>query len=158
MYLGLNKDKLPVIVINWMRGSFADVKGGVDALLHAYVVFMSRATAKVKLELGFPQVVPQFLSISIGGPPPVDFTEKWMELRVAHFPEHITRVVLYPLKADSARGKMVLAVMNSTKMNTGSALEMVSTPSELISNVNVTDGFIPDEVLHLAPPTSDQNQ
>jgi len=157
----MNKDQLPVIVINWMWGSFGDVSGGLETLLIAYVAFMRRTSAKVKLDLGFPQMTPQFLSISVGGAPPLDFMEKWVELRAAHFPEHITRGVLYPLKEESTRGQMVVAFINSAKMNglaAGSVLEMVSTPAELIRRMNVTDGFIPDELLHMSPPTSDQSQ
>ena len=39
---------------------------GANTLLDAYVEFMRRTSAKVKLELGFPQMEPQFMSVTVG--------------------------------------------------------------------------------------------
>lgn len=153
-YLGLNKDQCPVISIHWMWGRFLDVPGGLDTILHAQVAFLRRTRGKVKLSV--PDKEPHFLSISIGGPPPMHYVQEWLRVREAIFPAYAPKLLFYPIEADTARGIMITAFM--TKCDQGSNIEMVPTSADLIRGVNGTEGFIPDDILHVNPATADQRQ
>jgi hypothetical protein len=166
-YLGLNKDGLPVIVTNWMWGTFLDVRGGLDTLVHAYYVFIRRVCAQLSRERCTNDQEPELLSISVGGPPPVIFVTALAELRKVLFLNHIASVFVYRMEASSAKAEITRKCMTSSRWNakrfnanaTSQKAKMVATAAELVAVTNASDGLIPDDVLYeMIQPTGDKIQ
>lgn len=156
-YMGLNRDLRPVVVVHHMWGAFLDIAGGSsETLLDAYVLFMRRAAKRVAFDLG-PDVVPEFLTICVGGPPPKTYFAEWLELRKAYFPELATGVVVYPVDYERSRGPFSF-MFSATYEHMGithwmgpsnQIFRAVSTPAELRWNIDVSEGVIPDDLLDL---------
>lgn len=124
-----------------------DVAGGkTEPLLEAYVVFMRRTSIKVQLELRTDEA-PEFLTISIGGPPPKSFFVGWMQLRKAHFPEYASGVTIYPLDPEGARAKKIVSMLETAFAHEVECHTMVMTEAGLMKQLNVPEGLIPDFVL-----------
>jgi hypothetical protein len=141
-----------------MWGNFLDVPGGLDTLVGAYVEFFRRAREKVNSECVKEL---NFVSINIGGPPPIEFLRRIGEMREAEFPEAFVRVVIYPMQTASGVGELTRDVMTSSawKRDKGKTMvKMAATTTDLISDANVGDDFFPDDVLYASRPTAGEMQ
>lgn len=143
-YLGLSTAKLPVIVMDFMWGGFLNVAGGEEACLDALVWFLFRTSEQVKKELGA-DAEPQFVTIAIGGPPPLSFSKKMVSLLAENFPENAAKNILYPipLLVRAVVWPMIAWLPEKTK----NKFVLCGEPEDLAEAVGAPLDFFPEEVL-----------
>lgn len=152
-YLGLNNDGVPVVLTDWMWGEFLKYPGGEEALLKGYVLFMRMVSLHVQTEAKSLNP-PDFVSITTGGPPPLNFARRVARMRAVDFPERVARICLYGMHGESVRGRMIVDCMKALPLPASSIpVKCCATVPELCSVANLEPGLLPhDALLHSKPP------